>query len=107
MGHLVIIGGAVELEGKIIETFVDLAGRRNARIVVMTVASGEPRESGDDYTDTFKRLDVDDVRVIDTAEQEDAFDPDALDAIKNATGVFLTGGAQERLVLPTRERSSA
>lgn len=63
----------------------------------MTVASGEPQESGDDYRSTFKRLDVDDVHVIDTAEPEDANNPDAIDFIKRATGVFLTGGAQERI----------
>ncbi|WP_335337712.1 hypothetical protein [Nostoc piscinale] len=47
-GHLVIIGGAVDLDGecKILKRFVDLAQGRNARIVVLTVASGEPREAG-------------------------------------------------------------
>jgi cyanophycinase len=98
-GNLVIIGGAIDFdrECKILKQFVDLAKNHDAHIAVMTVASGEPREAGEDYLDIFKRLGVKSVEVIDTASKEDASDPKALEVVKNATGVFFTGGKQERI----------
>jgi len=98
-GQLVIIGGAEDKEGdcKILREFVRRAGGTQARIVVMTVATGLPDEVGRTYTQVFERLGVGDVQIVDTARQEDASDPKALEAIEKATGVFFTGGDQARI----------
>jgi cyanophycinase len=98
-GQLVIIGGAEDREGecKILREFVRRAGGLHARIAVMTVATGLPREVGEDYTRIFERLGVESVTVVDTADREDATDPVALEAIQKATGVFFTGGNQARI----------
>ncbi len=98
-GQLVIIGGAEDKEGDciILREFVRRAGGTQARIVVMTVATGLPEEVGRTYTGVFERLGVEDVRIVDTAHQEDASDPRALEAIEKATGVFFTGGDQARI----------
>lgn len=98
-GQLVIIGGAEDKEGecKIIREFVRFAGGIEARIVVMTVAASLPEEVGADYLNTFEKLGVADVRIIDTERREDANDPVAIEAIKKATGVFFTGGNQTRI----------
>lgn len=98
-GQLVIIGGAEDKQGdcKILREFVRCSGGLHARIVVMTVATNLPGEVGADYIDVFKRLGVDDVRVIDTARREDASETNALEAITAATGVFFTGGDQARI----------
>jgi len=98
-GQLVIIGGAEDKEGDctILREFVRRAGGTQARIVVMTVATGLPDEVGRTYTEVFERLGVDDVRIIDTANREDGSDPRALEAIEKATGVFFTGGDQARI----------
>ncbi len=98
-GQLVIIGGAEDKEGDctILREFVRRAGGVNARIAVMTVATGLPEEVGRTYTGVFERLGVEDVQIVDTAHSEDASDPRALEAIEKATGVFFTGGDQARI----------
>lgn len=98
-GQLVIIGGAEDKEKDcvVLREFVRRAGGINARIVVMTVATELPREVGDDYIRVFERLGAEDVRIIDTVERDDASSPTYLEAIKNATGVFFTGGNQARI----------
>lgn len=98
-GQLVIIGGAEDKEGDctILREFVRRAGGVNARIAVMTVATGLPEEVGRTYTGVFERLGVEEVQIVDTAHSEDASDPRALEAIEKATGVFFTGGDQARI----------
>lgn len=98
-GQLVIIGGAEDKEGerKILREFVRRSGGMQARIVVMTVATGFPGEVGEKYTAIFEQLGVEAVEVVDTADRDDAHDAKALDAIRNATGVFFTGGNQARI----------
>lgn len=95
-GKLVIIGGAEEREGDapILAKFVELAGGGKARIVVMTVATDKPEEVGKDYTKVFKRLGAKKVEVIDVSEREDARLEKSIRAVKEATGLFFTGGDQ-------------
>lgn len=99
-GQLVIIGGAEDKEGecKILREFVRRAGGLQARIAVMTVATGLPGEVGSTYIDVFERLGVESVKVVDTARREDASDPQALERVQEATGVFFTGGNQARIL---------
>ena len=98
-GQLVIIGGAEDREGdcKVLREFVRRAGGTKARIVVMTAATGLPREVGDDYIRVFERLGAEDVRIVDTVTRDDSSSSSALEAIENATGVFFTGGDQSRI----------
>jgi cyanophycinase len=98
-GQLMIIGGAEDKEGDctILREFVRRVGGLQAQIVVMTVAAGLPGEVGEEYIRTFKRLGIDQVRVVDTARREDASDPNVLETIRQATGVFFTGGNQARI----------
>lgn len=98
-GQLVIIGGAEDKEGdcKILREFVRRAGGLQARIVVMTVATGLPGEVGETYMNVFERLGVESVKVLDTAKRENADDSKGLDVIQDATGVFFTGGNQARI----------
>jgi cyanophycinase len=95
-GKLFIIGGKVDREGDrtILREFVRDAGGAEARIVVMTVATDQPQESGDDYREAFQGLGVTDIRVVDVSRRKDSFNQDALRAIERATAVFFTGGDQ-------------
>jgi cyanophycinase len=63
----------------------------------MTVATELPREVGENYIRVFERLGVEDVRIVDTVEREDASSATYLEAIEKATGVFFTGGNQARI----------
>lgn len=98
-GQLLIIGGAEDKEGecKILREFIRRAGGLQARIVVMTVATGLPGEVGEQYINIFHRLGVEDVRVVDTARREDGSCEQAIANIQQATGVFFTGGNQARI----------
>ena len=99
-GKLLIIGGAEDKEGdcKILREFLRCAGGTKARIVVMTAATSLPGEVGDNYIRVFERFGAEDVRVIDTQKPEDANNPDYLEAIQQATGIFFTGGEQARII---------
>ena len=103
--QLVIIGGAEDKQGDctILREFVRRAGGINARIIVMTVATELPREVGEDYMRIFERLGVEDVRIVDTVEREDASSSTYLEAIEKATGVFFTGGNQARITSVLRD----
>ncbi|WP_416676743.1 cyanophycinase [Egbenema bharatensis] len=98
-GQLVIIGGAEDKEGdcQILREFARQSGGSNARIVIMTVATGLPGEVGEQYTRIFDRMGAEDVRVVDTSRREDGDDPRALEILREATGVFFTGGDQRRI----------
>lgn len=99
-GQLVIIGGAEDKEGdcKILREFVRCAGGNQAKIAVLTAATSEPREAGEDYIRVFERLGVEDVRVLNTIHREDADDPETLKIIEEATGAFFTGGDQALII---------
>lgn len=98
-GQLLIIGGAEDREGecKILREFVRRAGGIKARIVIMTAATSLPGEVGDTYIRVFERLGAEDVRVLHTERREEATDPEALELIEQATGIFFTGGDQSRI----------
>jgi cyanophycinase len=103
--QLVIIGGAEDKQGDctILREFVRRSGGINARIIVMTVATELPREVGEDYMRIFERLGVEDVRIVDTVEREDANTSTYLEVIEKATGVFFTGGNQARITSVLRD----
>lgn len=99
-GPLVIIGGAEDREEdcRILRAFVRLAGGRKARIVVLTAGTSEPREAGYTYIDVFERLGAAEIWVVDTRNQDDANQIEAIRAIHDSTGIFFTGGDQARIV---------
>ncbi|MEG3959259.1 cyanophycinase [Microcoleus sp. herbarium2] len=99
-GKLLIIGGAEDKEGdcKILREFLRCAGGTKAHIVIMTAATSLPGEVGDNYIRVFERLGAEDVRVVDTQTPDDANNPDYLEAIQQATGIFFTGGDQARII---------
>ncbi|PSB29524.1 cyanophycinase [Stenomitos frigidus] len=99
-GKLVIIGGAEDKEGDclILREFVRCAGGSKARIVVFTAASSDPQAVGENYVRVFKRIGVEDVQVLHTRDRDDVDSHQGLDFVKQATGVFFTGGNQARIV---------
>lgn len=96
-GFVIPIGGAEDkVSAKaILSRFVRLCGGAEAVIAVIPTASVDP-ETPDRYRRVFADLGVRaDVRVVDVQRREDA--SAATSALLDATGVFLTGGAQLRL----------
>lgn len=98
-GQLVIIGGAEDKKNdcKVLREFIRQSGGRQAHILVMTVATDLPGEVGSDYLDVFERLGVEEVKILDTKDREDADRSEGLELLQWATGVYFTGGDQARI----------
>jgi cyanophycinase len=96
------IGGGEDKGGKgdkdVLQRFVDLAGGKKARIVVVPAASEIPDEVGQEYVQVFGELGAKSVEVLDIRQRPDANSDAAVQLLQRATGVFITGGAQSRLV---------
>lgn len=96
-GALVVVGGALS-DPVIVQRFIELAGGPDAPIVVIPTA-GE----GDDYDQSFRRLDLfrdqgaNDVTVVHTRDPSEADTEAFVQPILSAGGVWFTGGRQWRL----------
>jgi cyanophycinase len=99
-GYLVIIGGAEDKynERRLLRKFVALAGESEARILIVPVASDYPEFSADVYTQTFRNLGLQQVKVLRATSRQAVIDSDAEALLKDVTGVFISGGDQMRLV---------
>ncbi len=97
-GHICPIGGAEDKVGDelILRRFVELAGGKRARIVVIPTAS-ELSDTGRRYETLFRDLHAGDVQVQAFETRHACEDDGALRALDHATAVFFTGGSQMRL----------
>lgn len=96
---LLIIGGAEDRDGEkvILRRFVDLAGGDKARIAIIGTATTVPGEVGPLYLDAFDDLGAGQAQFFSLSGRREANSAHAVEAIKNATGVFFTGGDQSRI----------
>jgi cyanophycinase len=98
-GSVIIIGGAEDKirDRVILNRFVALAGGRDATIVVISTASSLGTEAGERYRQIFTDLGVQIVRPLHASTRPQANDETVALALRDATGVFLTGGNQLKL----------
>jgi cyanophycinase len=94
-----VIGGAEDKmrDRVILSRFVREAGGAAAHIVVIATASSLGDEATEFYRNLFLGMGAVRVSGLRPVTRDDANEPDAADAIDDATGVFLTGGNQLRL----------
>jgi cyanophycinase len=99
-GPVLPIGGAEEREpgGEILERFVALAGGEKARIAIVPTASGEPQESGERYAKLFGKIGAASADWLRVTTRDEANADEALGLLEEATGIFVTGGDQARLI---------
>lgn len=99
-GHLMIIGGAEDKynERRLLRKFVALAGEEAARVLIVPVASDYPEFSADVYTQTFRNLNLQQVKVLRATSRQAVIEADAESLLEDVTGVFISGGDQMRLV---------
>lgn len=97
-GWIIPIGGAEEKENspQILQRFVKLAGGREADVVVVPTAS-QLRTTGPRYERIFGELGAARVTALDFDTRRDCEEQGRLDRLREATGVFFTGGNQLRL----------
>jgi cyanophycinase len=97
-GWIVPIGGAENKENDrhILERFVAVSGGAAADIVVIPTAS-RLHETGPRYEKLFRDLGAPSVEVMDFDTRRDCQEPNRLERLGRATGIFFTGGNQLRL----------
>lgn len=98
-GPFVVIGGAEDKRGecRILREFLSLGGGKNARVLVITVATELPIEVGAEYVEVFHKLGAKDVRTFDVSNREAANRDSAVQFIRDASCIFFTGGDQLRI----------
>jgi cyanophycinase len=98
IGPLLAIGGAEDKwrDRIILRRFVEMSGGSQAHIAVIPTASRIPA-AGDQYREIFGELGVQSVDVLDIQDRDDSDNPEIVERLAKATGVFLTGGNQVRL----------
>ncbi len=91
-GHLVIIGGGSR-PANVTQRFIELAGGgAAAHLIVISLASEDVDTTAQHAVEEFKGLGVSHVEALPSAPEE------AVRALGQATGVYLSGGDQQRLV---------
>lgn len=97
-GSLVIIGGG-QHPAYVVDKIVELAGGKDkAKIVVVTNASGTDEDYHSKTIEEFtERVGKKNVSALNLKTIEEANDDKNLKALKEATGVFFTGGRQWRI----------
>ena len=98
-GPVMVIGGAEDhvRDKVILSRFVDLAGGANGHVVVISTASSLGDRATQVYRDVFTSLGVGTVTGVRPEERDEADDPATAAVLRDATGVYLTGGNQSRL----------
>src|SRR5262249_31071870 len=98
-GALIVIGGAEDRyeEKFILNRFHLMAGGRRARIAILPTASQDER-TGTAYHSIFSDFGARSVEVLPLFRSEDAEETAAVDVLDKATGIFLTGGDQNKIL---------
>ncbi len=104
-GTLVIQGGGSAADTGIYETFINLAGGRNARILVVPTAGGNRDASGkikvykeEEVVDSWKKLGLTNVHMLHTADPKVADTEEFARTLRDARGVWFVGGRQWNIV---------
>jgi cyanophycinase len=99
-GHLVIIGGHEDRKHdmEILSRFVELSGGKDAKIVVISAASAVAGEMWQIYDKVFGDLGVRNRVHLQLDSRQCANDEACIKDIRDATGIFMTGGDQKRLL---------
>src|SRR3972149_5943129 len=98
-GHVIVIGGAEDKvrERVILNRFIALAGGPDARVAVISTASALGTAAGELYRRVFTELGCREVRSVHAMPRAQANDDSGARVVREATGIFLTGGNQLRL----------
>ena len=94
-GYLFIVGGG-DRDEPLMRRYVDLARRDGpAKIVIFTMASSVPLETGPGLVAEFKGYGVEDVAYYHLTREE-AMDPASVKILDGVTGVWFSGGDQAK-----------
>jgi cyanophycinase len=103
-GNLLIIGGSEARTGDmpVLTRFVELAGGSGAPIVVFTAASDIADEVWGQYQAAFSQLGATNITHVHMDSPKEGSSEKVLAPMRAASGIFITGGAQKRLMAMLR-----
>jgi cyanophycinase len=88
-------GGEISDAPDILDEFLGLLKeRRDAHVVVMTVATDKPKQQGKKYDAMFRNRGVKHVSIVDVSDRADSFNELALKKMRASDALFFTGGDQ-------------
>jgi cyanophycinase len=98
-GSVMIIGGAEDKirDRVILSRFATLAGGSDGVVAVISTASSLGHLAGERYREIFTGLGIETVRPLHAMTRAQASDETFARQLRDATGIFLTGGNQLRL----------
>jgi cyanophycinase len=94
-GHLLIIGGG-RRDNYLMEKFIELAGGKNSKIIVIPMASSVPIETAEYQVNELKRLGCPNTEYI-NCTREDADNDSNITKLNGVSGIFFSGGDQSKL----------
>jgi cyanophycinase len=96
---VMVIGGAEDkVNGcEILRAFFESAGGQQASIGIVPCASQEPSVVGDRYHKIFQGMGARQVQVLDIRQPRECDEEKWLNILERCTGIFITGGDQQRL----------
>lgn len=96
-GSLVIVGGNMK-DTNIVLKFIELAGGKDAQIVVIPNASGLKNPDPDKFTRFLTRMGAQNVSMLFTLDPKTANTEKFVKPLKTAKGIWFSGGRQWRIV---------
>jgi cyanophycinase len=96
---IMVIGGAEDkVNGcSILTAFFESAGGKKAKIGIIPCASQEPSVVGDRYHQIFREMGAQQIQILDIRVAKECDQGSWLSVLNNCTGIFITGGDQQRL----------
>ena len=98
-GRLIAIGGNEDRvnELNVLRRVVHETGKNDFKVAVVTTASEEPEQRGEEYQRAFSSLGASRIELLDIRQRTGANDKDNVRMLEDTDLVFLTGGDQLRL----------
>ncbi len=96
-GTLIIVGGGGTPKG-MNQRFVELAGGKEANIVILPIANPGANNEKVGLADLFRKLGAKKVTALSATQRDEIESKEFLDTLREATGVWFGGGRQWRFV---------
>jgi len=98
-GYMLVIGGAEDKNGEseVLIKAAELAGGKDARLVIITTATEHPRTTGEEYRKSFEKLGIRDIKLLNIRTRKEANQEKHVKVIEDSTAIFFTGGDQLRI----------
>ena len=93
-----VIGGGGGLPSDVLQRFIDLAGGADSLIVVVSTAYDDPVPTDPVECRLLRKIGAKNVKTMHTRDRKQANQPEFLKDLKDAKGVWFSGGRQWRFV---------